>query len=80
VKAIKSDVEPPKGFDRNRCVGFIDWVKEKTDGQVKLCGTCFNKCPAGKIIHKTLTVGKWTTLDDLKTEDRKRLVAQFSSA
>jgi epoxyqueuosine reductase QueG len=80
VKAIKSDVEPPKGFDRNRCVGFIDWVREKTDGQVKLCGTCFNKCPAGKIIHKTLTVGKWTTLDDLKTEDRKRLVAQFSSA
>jgi epoxyqueuosine reductase QueG len=80
VKAIRSDVVPPKGFDRNRCVGFIDWVKEKTDGQVKLCGICFNKCPAGKVVHKTLAVGKWTTLDDLKTEDKKRLVTQFTGA
>ena len=55
-------------------------MKGKTDGQVKLCGICFNKCPAGKVVHKTLAVGKWTTLDDLKTEDKKRLVTQFTRA
>jgi epoxyqueuosine reductase QueG len=80
VNAIGSDVPPPKGFNRNRCVGFIDWVKEKTEDRVKLCGICFNKCPAGKIVNKTLAVGKWTTFDDLKTEDRQRLVAQFAEA
>ena len=77
VNAIRSDVTPPKGFDRNRCVSFVDWLKEKTNDQVKLCGICFNKCPAGEVVPKTLAVGKWTTLDDLKTEDQKKLPAQF---
>ena len=80
VNAIRSDVAPPKGFDRNKCVSFVDWVKEKTDGQVKLCGICFNKCPAGRVVHKTLKVGKWTTLNDLETEDRKKLVTQFTKS
>jgi epoxyqueuosine reductase QueG len=53
-------------------------VKEKTGGQVKLCGICFNTCPAGKVVHKTLAVGKWTTLNDLKTEGRRKLVTQFT--
>ena len=80
VNAIRSDVPPPKGFARNKCVSFVDWLKNKTDGQVKLCGICFNKCRAGKIVHKTLAVGKWTTLDDLKTEDKKKLVMQFTKS
>jgi epoxyqueuosine reductase QueG len=80
VSAIRSDVQPPKGFDRSKCVSFIDWVKEKTHGQVKLCGICFSKCPAGKVVHKTLKVGKWTTLNDLETEDRKKLVTQFTKS
>jgi epoxyqueuosine reductase len=80
VNAIRSDVPPPKGFDRNKCVSFVDWLKEKTDGQVKLCGICFNKCPAGKVVHETLAVGKWTTLNDLEIEDRKKLATQFARA
>jgi epoxyqueuosine reductase len=80
VNAIRSDVEPPKGFDRSRCVKFVDWIKEKTGNHVKLCGICFNKCPAGEVVHRTLAIGKWTTLDDLKAEDRKTLVAQFARA
>jgi epoxyqueuosine reductase QueG len=80
VNAIRDDVPPPKGFDRNKCVGFIDWVKEQTSNEVKLCGICFNKCPAGKLVQKTLAIGKWTTLDDLKTQDKKKLTAQFAAA
>jgi len=79
VNAIRSGVPPPKGFDRNKCVSFVDWLKEKTNDQVKLCGVCFNKCPVGKFVQKTLAVGKWTTLDDLKTEDKKKLAAQFTA-
>jgi epoxyqueuosine reductase QueG len=79
VNAIRRDVPPPKGYDRNKCVGFVDWLKEKTNDQVKLCGVCFNKCPAGKLAPKTLAIGRWTTLDDLKTEDKKKLTAQFTA-
>jgi epoxyqueuosine reductase QueG len=80
VNAIRSDVPPPKGFDRSKCVSFIDWVKSKTDGQVKLCGICFNKCPAGKVVHQTLEVGKWSTLNDLEAEERRKLVTQFTKS
>ena len=80
MNAIRSDVPPPKGFDRNKCVSFVDWLKEKTSGQVKLCGVCFNKCPAGKAVQETLAVGKWTTLNDLETEDRRELVMQFTKS
>jgi epoxyqueuosine reductase QueG len=80
VKAIRNDVPPPKGFDREKCVSFVDWVKEKTSNNVKLCGVCFNKCPAGNFVKKTLAIGKWTTLDDLKTEEKKKLTAQFTAA
>ena len=61
------------------CVSFVDWMKEKTDHQVKLCGVCFNKCPTGELVKKALVIGKWTTLDDLKTEDKKKLTAEFTA-
>jgi hypothetical protein len=47
---------------------------------VKLCGICFNKCPAGKVVHKTLEVGKWSTLNDLEAEERRKLVTQFTKS
>jgi len=78
VNAIKSDIPPPKGFDRNKCISFVDWLKEKTNGQVKLCGICFNRCPAGKLVQKTLEVKKWMTLNNLKIKDRKKLATKFT--
>jgi len=77
INAIRSDVPPPTGFDRKKCVSFIDWMKEKTQGEVKLCGCCYNHCPAGRLVKKTLQVRKWTTLDDLGPKDRKKLAREF---
>lgn len=77
VNAIRNDMPPPTGFNRKKCVNFIDWVKEKTKGEVKLCGCCYNQCPAGKLVKKTLEVRKWTTLNDLTTKDRKKLASEF---
>jgi epoxyqueuosine reductase QueG len=79
VNAIRSDVPPPTGFDRTKCVGFVDWIKQKTNEQLKLCGRCYNNCPAGKLVKKTLKIGRWTTLDDLEAEERNKLVSQFST-
>jgi epoxyqueuosine reductase len=80
VNAIAGDLPPPTGFDRRRCVGFVDWLKEKTRDQVKLCGRCYNRCSAGKLVKETLRIGKWKTLDDLKTRDSDRLVSEFNIA
>jgi epoxyqueuosine reductase len=80
VNAIGDRMPPPSGFDRRKCVSFVDWVKRKTNEKVKLCGRCFNRCPAGKLVHETLRVRKWRTLDDLNVEARKRLVSQFETS
>jgi epoxyqueuosine reductase len=77
INAIKSDMPPPVGFDREKCVAFIDWLKEYTNDKVKLCGYCFNKCPTGKLLKRTLRIKKWRTLEDLKPADRKKLTDGF---
>jgi epoxyqueuosine reductase QueG len=77
VKAIGSAEQPPLGFDREKCARFVDWLKEETHDRVKLCGRCFNKCPAGKLVKKALKIEKWVTLDDLGTEKRRTLVNGF---
>jgi hypothetical protein len=80
VNAIEDKMPPPTGFDRKKCVGFVDWIKERTKEQVKLCGGCFNVYPGGKVVRKTLVIKKWTTLDDLKGADKKKLVSEFKHA
>jgi epoxyqueuosine reductase QueG len=79
VNAIKADMPPPTGFDRQKCIGFVDWLREKTNDKVKLCGCCFNKCKAGKLVKKSLKTVRWTTFDDLDLSDRKRLLNQFKT-
>jgi epoxyqueuosine reductase QueG len=80
VNAIKSNMSPPTGFDRKRCIGFIDWLKEKTNERVKLCGYCFNLCPVGKVVKKTVRIKRWATLTELKAEDRIKLVTEFTKS
>jgi epoxyqueuosine reductase QueG len=77
VKAIRIDRIPPTGFDRRKCVDFIDWIRKKTGEKVKLCGFCFNRCPAGRMVTKTMAIKKWVTLDDLNDEKKTRIVSRF---
>jgi len=79
VNAIKADLPAPTGFQRKKCVSFVDWVKEETNGKIKLCGCCYDRCPAGKLIRKTLEVKKWATLGGLTAEDREELVSRFAN-
>jgi epoxyqueuosine reductase QueG len=80
VCAIEEKMPPPTGFDREKCVNFVDWIKRRTNEKVKLCGRCFNRCPAGKLIHRTLRVKKWMTLDDLTVQNQRRLVNEFNTS
>jgi epoxyqueuosine reductase len=80
VNAIESKLPPPTGFDRKKCVCLVDWIRERTNGQVKLCGRCFSVCPSGKVIRKTLAIKKWTTLDSMEGALKRRLVDEFNRA
>ena len=77
VEAIKADKPPPTGFDRNKCFQFVSWIENQTKGKVKACGYCYNRCPAGKLVKKTLQITKWRTLLDITLQQRKRLIQKF---
>jgi len=80
MKAIGSDVPPPTGFDRDRCVSFIDWLRKETRDKVKLCGFCYNTCPAGKLVKKTIKTTRWTTFADLTMNRRKKMTDKFTKS
>jgi epoxyqueuosine reductase QueG len=77
VKAINARMPPPTGFNRKRCLNFIDNIRQKTEGRVKLCGYCYNHCPAGIIKERTFNLGRWKTLLDLNEKERKDLLQGF---
>ena len=74
INAINQKLMPPKGFDRSRCVEFVDQIREKTKRKVMLCGYCYNFCPVGEISQKTFRLSKWKTLLDLNKHQRNRLL------
>jgi len=76
--AIDGEKLPPTGFNRGLCVRFIDWLRETTKDRIMLCGLCYNNCPLGKKVAKTMRITRWKTLDDLKKEERKQLTEKFS--
>ena len=77
VKAINARMPPPTGFNRKRCLNFIDNIRQKTEGRVKLCGYCYNHCPAGIIKERTFNLGRWKTLLDLNEKERKDMLRGF---
>jgi epoxyqueuosine reductase len=78
INAINKKMPPPKGFDRNRCVQFIDQIREKTNRRIRFCGYCYNHCPVGELSEKTFHLGKWKTLLDLNKQERKRLLQSLN--
>jgi len=77
VKAINARMPPPTGFNRKRCLNFIDNIRQKTERRVKLCGYCYNHCPAGIIKKRTFNLGRWKTLLDLNEKERKDMLRGF---
>jgi epoxyqueuosine reductase QueG len=80
VDAISKRLAPPKGFNRDRCVEFIDQIREKTKKRIRLCGFCYNYCPVGRRSKKTFSFGKWRTLLDLSEGERNRLLQSLNVA
>jgi len=80
IRAIRKDLPPPTGFDRNKCVQFVDWIREKTQGRIMHCGYCFNFCSTGKVVKKILNIRRWKTLSNMRMLQRKQLTKKFEYA
>lgn len=80
INAINKELPPPTGFNRNRCLQFINNLREKTNGQIRFCGYCYNCCPAGKVHKETFRLGRWKTLLDLNDQERVKLLRTFEKS
>ncbi len=47
TKAIDPSMQPETGYDRERCIKFIQATKKKYGPEAKVCGRCFSVCPWG---------------------------------
>jgi len=77
IRAIEQDSPPPSGFKRDQCVEFIDWLKKETKDRVKLCGYCYDQCPAGEFVKKTVKIKRWKTLRSVDANLRKKLLNAY---
>jgi epoxyqueuosine reductase QueG len=77
VGCIDGDLPPPEGFNRDKCLQFIYWLREVTNRKIMHCGYCFNSCPAGDFIEKTIRISRWETLYDTNIKLREKLVRKF---
>jgi len=78
INAINKELPPPRGFDRSRCVQFIDQIREKTNKRIRYCGYCYNYCPVGKTSKKVLHLSIWKTLLDLNERQREELLQSLN--
>lgn len=74
-KAIRTDCNPPKGHNRDRCVNFVLRLRERTADERFLCGYCYDNCPVGKTDKSGFKLSKYRNLSDLPIQERERLVS-----
>jgi len=77
VRAIEEHTPPPSGFKRDRCVKFVDWLRRETKDEVKACGYCYDHCPAGKLVKKTIKITRWKTPKNVNADLRRSLINAY---
>jgi len=75
-KAIREDVDPPMGHDRDKCINFILKLREKTHDQHFYCGYCYNFCPVGKTDRPGFRLSRYKNLLDLAAKKREHLIKE----
>lgn len=78
VEAIDETLEPPAGFDRSKCLGFIMWLRRRTGTDDFTCGLCYNGCPAGTKRKQGIRFSKQPALVNLKVDVRRKLTREYT--
>jgi epoxyqueuosine reductase QueG len=77
VKAIDPALSPPRGFDREKCVNFVNYLRKKTRNRIFYCGVCFDGCPVGSGGEEGFELQKLGSLQQLKGEVKERLLKEW---
>ena len=77
VKAIDKEKSPPTGFNREKCLRFINWLRARTERRIMFCGYCYNLCPIGEKTEKTFQLGLYRTLLDTSENMREKLLKSY---
>ena len=78
-KAIREDVSPPLGHDRDKCIDFVLKLREKARDQHFYCGYCYDSCPVGKTDRPGFGLSRYRNLLDLAVGEREHLIKEVIS-
>jgi len=78
VKAIKEDSNPPISHSRDKCLDFIDRLREETNDKKFLCGYCYDKCPVGRTRKRGYLISRHMRLLNLRHGEREKLIQKAS--
>jgi len=73
-KAIRENLNPPTGHNRERCISFVQKLREKMRDKRFYCGYCYSSCPAGKTDKPGFKLSRHQSLLDLTVQERERLI------
>lgn len=77
VKAIDPNPPPPRGFNRDKCLKFYQYLGRSTNSEILHCAVCFGVCPIAR--DRGYTLGRHGTLLDVSETLRNKLTEGFTS-
>jgi epoxyqueuosine reductase QueG len=75
AEAIDVSKPPPEGFLREKCIGFIYYLRKKTQNRVRYCGICFENCPT--IDKEGFQVTSHGRLESLSKNEKEQLIHEW---
>jgi len=75
-KAIREDVSPPVGHDRDKCINFVLKLRDKRHDHHFYCGYCYDSCPIGRTDRLGFELSRYRNLLDLAVEERESLIKE----
>jgi epoxyqueuosine reductase QueG len=74
ANAIRDDLDPPLSHNRDKCVNFVQRLRNETSQNKFFCGYCYDKCPVGKTSKRGFTISTYKRLENLKPKEREKLI------
>lgn len=74
-KAIQETASPPMGHNRDKCINFVQKLREKMGDKRFYCGCCYSSCPVGKTDKHGFRLSRHRSLLDLTVREREHLIS-----
>jgi len=74
AKAIQAGLDPPISHNREKCLGFVQKLRDETNDDNFLCGYCYDLCPVGRTRKRGYFISRYKRLMNLGRNERERLI------